>query len=141
MISLSPSVKLRPSVMAIPVRTWKALGVTPRTVTLVGWPSAFFGRLATMTISGEARGWPSTPRATRLSTSIRLPLSRLIHDVSSEPDPRWTTMPLSAPPVARSARRKPAAIARSTTNTVTTSPTPKIARSVTFQRTKRLRML
>ncbi len=65
----------------------------------------------------------------------------LIHEVSSDMEPRCVTMPFSGEPVERSAMRKPVSIASSATKTATTSPMPKMASSVTFQRWRRLRRL
>ena len=65
----------------------------------------------------------------------------VIHEVSSDMEPRWVTMPFSGEPVERSAMRKPFSIASSVTKTATTSPMPKMASSVTFQRWRRLRTL
>ena len=66
--------------------------VTPRMVTLVGTPSVRRGLLPTTTISGEAQGRPSSPVATRESTTILLRWSRGTQEVSSDAEPRWTTM-------------------------------------------------
>ncbi len=125
----------------MPPRTSKARARTPRTLTLTSAPSALRFKPATTRISGEARGWPSAPRATRGSTAIRLAFARLMPEVSSDCEPFWTTMALSARPVARSARRKPLDIDIRNTNTVTTSATPPTASSVTCQRERRLRTL
>jgi len=67
--SYRPGVKLRPWTILIPLRTSKALGVTPRTLMLVGSPF-FLGFMVTTTSSGEASGWPSAPRATSSRTAI-----------------------------------------------------------------------
>ena len=64
-----------------------------------------------------------------------------IPEVSSDCEPFCTTSALSVRPVARNAIRKPFDIESSTMKTVTTSAIPKIASSVTCQRTRRLRML
>ena len=62
-------------------------------------------------------------------------------EVSSEPEPRWTTIALSVRPVERSAVLKPSVIDISTANTATTSAMPEIASSVSCQRTLTLRTL
>ena len=69
MTSYRPGLKARPWTIWIPLRTSKARGVTPRTEMLVGSPS-FFGFMVTTTSSGEARGWPSAPRAISSRTTI-----------------------------------------------------------------------
>ena len=133
--------KLRPRTISIPPRTANAIGETPRIVTLVGCPSLRRGLLLTTTISGEASGRPSAPRATRESTTIRLRWSSGTHEVSSLADPRCTTIAFCGMPVERRARRTPATIASSTTSTATTRLMPRTARNVTCQRSRRLRRL
>ena len=125
----------------MPVRTLKASGVTPRSVMLVGWLSVFLGLLAITTISHDASGVPLLSRAMRGSVMMVCALPMLIHDVSSDSEPRWVTMALLSEPVERSAAWKPADIDAITTTAATTSAMPKIASSVTFQRWPRLRML
>ncbi len=125
----------------MPPRTSKASGVTPRKVTLAGWPSVARGRPITTTSSQEASGWPSGPRATRSSTAIMLRSARGTEEVSSEPDPRCTTIALSGRPVDLRAARKPSDIDISTVKTATTSAMPDTASRVTCQRTRTLRTL
>src|SRR5437773_6934242 len=125
----------------MPPRTSKALGVTPRMVTLVGVPSERRGMLPTTTISGEARGRPSAPVATLASTTILLRWSRGTQEVSSEAEPRWTTMAFSGSPVERRAHWKPVRIAMRATKTVTTRPIPITASRLTCQRARTLRTL
>ena len=62
-------------------------------------------------------------------------------DVSSESEPRWTTIALSARPVDRSAAWNPSDMDISTANTATTRAMPQIARSVTCHRIRTLRTL
>ena len=127
--------------MSIPPRTSNALGVTPRIVTLVWRPSLRRGMAPTTTISGEAIGRPSAPTATRESTTILLRWSSGTQDVSSEAEPRCTTIAFSATPVERSASVKPVRMAISATNTVTTRPIPITASRLTFQRLRTFRTL
>ncbi len=94
-----------------------------------------------MIISGDAIGRPCGSRFTRESTMIMLALSRLMPELSSEPEPRCVTMALSAEPVAASALLKPLAMAVSAISTPTTREMPASASSVTFQRTMTLRTL
>ena len=133
--------KRRPATISMPPRTSKAFGVTPLMVTLVAIPSVRRGWLPTITISGDASAAPSAPVATRGSTTILLRWSRGTQDVSSEAEPRCTTMALSGIPVARRARANPVRMARRATNTVTTSAIPITARRLTCQRLFTLRML
>ena len=77
--------------------------------------------LATTTISGEASGWPSaSARHARVDHDQVARGRSGTPEVSSEAEPRCTTIALSGRPVARSARRNPFAIASSTTSTATT---------------------
>ena len=80
---------VRPSTIFTFCRTEKAMGVTPRTVTLTSvWSPVLFGSEAMVTISGDASGCPSPSRFTRASTMIMLALSRLKPELISEFDPR-----------------------------------------------------
>ncbi len=92
----------RPATILTPWRTWKAIGETPRTVTLTS-PPLLRGRVATTRISGDARGRPCESRATRESTMMVLALSRDMPDISSAVEPRWVTIAFCGEPVARSA--------------------------------------
>src|ERR1017187_10016759 len=130
--SYNPGVKLRPWTTLIPLRTLKAIGDTPRNVTLAGCPSVRLGRVVRMTTSHDASGPPALSRATRGSTMTTLASSIRIHDVNSDIDPRCVTMPFNGDPVDRSEMRKPASIDNRATNT---------ASSVTFQRCPKLRTL
>ncbi len=93
------------------------------------------------TISGDAKGTPSLPRATRLSTRTRSASCRLKPEVSSEVAPFCTTMALSVRPVDLKASRNPAETACSTTNTATTSAIPAMASRLVRHRTRRFRTL
>ena len=62
-------------------------------------------------------------------------------EVSSEPEPRCTTIALSVRPVERSAASKPADIDMSTAKTATTRAMPPTASRVSCQRTRTLRTL
>ena len=64
-----------------------------------------------------------------------------IHDVSSEADPRCTTIAFCSEPVARRADAKPADIDMRTAKTATTRAIPETASSVTCQRFRTLRTL
>src|SRR6516162_162681 len=94
-----------------------------------------------ITISHEASGAPLLSRAIRGSVMMVWATPMSIHDVSSDSEPRWVTMALLFVPGARSAAWNPAAIEAITTTAATTSAMPKMARSVTFHRCRRLRTL
>ena len=125
----------------MPLRTLKALGVTPRKVMLVGRPLSFAGRAVITTTSHEASGLPSGPSATRGSTATRFALLMFIHELSSDMEPRWVTMALLSEPVELNAILNPRTMDRMVTNAATTSAIPKMASSVTFHRERRLRTL
>ena len=61
--------------------------------------------------------------------------------MSSDADPRWTIIALSALPVVRSAIANPSDIDISTVKTATTSAIPEMASRVTCQRLRTLRTL
>src|SRR5208283_2473225 len=134
-------VNVLPKTILMLLRTLKALGDTPRKVTLAGKPVPFLGRVVMTTTSQEARDFPSAPRATRGSTEMRLALPMSIHEVSSDIEPRCVTMALLSEPVELKATLKPRAMDRMVTNAATTRAIPKMASSVTFQRARRLRTL
>ena len=139
--SSSPGVKRRPSTSVIPPRTSKARGVTARSETFAGSPSVERGRPITTTHSQDAIGCPLASRATRSSTRIMLRSASGTTEVSSEVEPRCTTIALSARPVVRSAAANPSDIDISTAKTATTSAMPPTASSVSCQRTRTLRTL
>ena len=94
----------------------------------------------TETHSQEASGRPAAPRAATWSR-IALRSSCSTREVTSEFEPRLTTIALSTRPVPRSAVRKPWDMARSTAKTATTRAIPSTARSATVQRMRTFRTL
>ena len=125
--SSRPGVKLRPSTIRIPLRTSKARGETPRTVTLVGWPSVARGSAITITSSQDASGWPfGVARDALVDHDHVAVLARHARGQLRASSRAGRTIALSRRPVARSATRKPLDIAISTANTATTSAMPPI---------------
>ena len=84
-----------------------ACGVTGRSTTLVRRPSDLRGSAMTETHSQETSGRPSGPRTAGTWSRIALRSSSSTREVTSELEPRLTTMALSGRPVPRSAAAKP----------------------------------
>ena len=115
--------------------------MTARSTTLVRRPSDLRGIAITETHSQEASGRPPAPRTAGTWSRMAFLSSSSTREVTSEFEPRLTTMALSSRPVPRSAALNPCDIAISTATTATTSAMPKAARSATGQRARTLRAL